>query len=292
MKNKMYKRIYSMARPHLKTIVIVTILSILVNIGELIKPYLIKIVLDDYLSKGIFIKGAVTIGMIGAAYIAIVLIGNIIDFTAKTATNFMGEEIIYRLRNRLYKHIQHVNISFHDKNPAGKLFVRMTSDIEDVSDLFKDVITNALKDIILIIAIIIMMICLSIQLSWLSLIIVPFATVISYFFTKILKKIHEKTKNINTKLNTFLAEAIYGIKLIKIFNIQKEKQKHCEDLTKEYLKERRWAGSIGSTPPGVVVIAENIGTALIIWACMEQLFGLGLDVRTYFRFCKLFKTNI
>ena len=58
---------------HIKTIIIVTILSIIINIGEITRPYLIKVVIDDYLSKGIYQKGAITIGMIGAIYIGIVI---------------------------------------------------------------------------------------------------------------------------------------------------------------------------------------------------------------------------
>ena len=123
MKSKTWHRVYEMAKPHKKTIFIVVFLSLLISIGEMIKPYLIKIVIDDYLSMGIYQKGIVTIGMIGAIYIAIVLIGNIIDFIASTATNMMGEDIIYTMRNRLFKYTQNANISFHDRTPAGKLFV-------------------------------------------------------------------------------------------------------------------------------------------------------------------------
>ena len=103
MKTKIGNRIYKLARPHFKTIAIVTILSILISIAELIKPYLIKIVIDDYLTAGIYQKGAITVGVIGALYIGIVLIGNIIDFIASTSNNMMGEQVIYSLRNKLFK---------------------------------------------------------------------------------------------------------------------------------------------------------------------------------------------
>ena len=126
-KNSTLSRVFEMAKPHKKTIIIVTILSLLINIGEIIKPYLIKIVIDDYISQGIFQKGMVTIGMIGACYIGIVILGNIIDFIASTTTNMMGEDIIYTMRNRLFKYTQYANIPFHDKTSAGKLFVRITS---------------------------------------------------------------------------------------------------------------------------------------------------------------------
>lgn len=145
MKNKTLHRVFEMAKPYKKTIIIVNILSLIIGLIEMAKPYLIKIVIDEYLKQGIYQKGILTIGMIGAIYIALVIIGNIIDFTTSTTTNMMGENIIYTMRNRLYKYTQNAGIPFHDKTPAGKLFVRITNDVEDVSTLFKDVLTTFLR---------------------------------------------------------------------------------------------------------------------------------------------------
>ena len=158
MKTKTLHRVFEMAKPHKKTIIIVTILSLLISIAEMVKPYLIKIVIDEYLTLGVYQKGIVTIGMIGASYIGIVILGNIIDFIARTTTNMMGENIIYTMRNRLFKYTQEANIPFHDRTSAGKLFVRITNDVEDVSTLFKDVLTTFFKDVILIVAIILLII--------------------------------------------------------------------------------------------------------------------------------------
>ena len=131
MKNKTLQRVYKMLKPQTKAIIIISILSIIINIGEVIKPYLIKIVMDDYLSSGLWQKGIISIGIIGSIYIAIVLIGNILDFIVTTSTSMMGENVIYSIRNKLYKYIQYTNIPFHDKTPSGTLFVRITSDVED-----------------------------------------------------------------------------------------------------------------------------------------------------------------
>ena len=103
MKNKTLQRIYKMLRPQAKSIAIISILAILINIGEVVKPYLIKIVIDDYLSANLYQKGIMTIGMIGAIYVAIVIVGNILNFIVTTATSMMGENVIYSIRNKLYQ---------------------------------------------------------------------------------------------------------------------------------------------------------------------------------------------
>ena len=56
MKNKTFHRILEMAKPHKKTILVITILSLLINVGEILKPYLIKIVIKClFLENIIFI---------------------------------------------------------------------------------------------------------------------------------------------------------------------------------------------------------------------------------------------
>lgn len=289
MKNKTLHRVYEMAKPHKKTILIITLLSLLINVGEIVKPYLIKIVIDDYLSLGIYQKGVITIGIIGAIYIGIVILGNIIDFIASTATNMMGEDIIYWMRNKLFKYTQYANISFHDKTSAGKLFVRITNDVEDISTLFKDVITTFLKDVILIIVIAGIMIYFSFSLSMLSFIVLPFIVIFSFFLTRILNKIYDKSKKIKTKLNTFLAESIYGSKLIKIFNIQNEKQQECETLTNDFRNSRLPGGIIEGLLPAIMTILENVAIAIIVFACINEWFGIRLEVGLIYIFITYIK---
>lgn len=289
MKNKTLQHVLEMAKPHKKTIIIVTLLSLIISISEMVKPYLIKIVIDEYLQLGIYQKGIITIGMIGAAYIAIVILGNIIDFIASTTTNMMGENIIYSIRNRLFKYTQNASIPFHDRTSAGTLFVRITSDVEDISTLFKDVLTTFFKDIILIVAIITVMVYFSAKLSMLSFIVIPLIIIFSVTLTKLLNKIYDKSKVIKTKLNVFLAEAIYGSKLIKIFNIQREKQEECEQLTKDFRDSRMPGGIIEGLLPALMTILENLAIAIIVWACVNQWLGISMEVGLIYVFITYIK---
>lgn len=289
MKNKTFKRLTKMLKPQIKPIIIISILAIIISIGEVINPYLIKTVIDDYLSAGIYEKGSITIGMIGTLYIIIVLISNILNFIVTTATSMLGENVVYSLRNKLYKHIQYANIPFHDKTPAGKLFVRMTSDVEDITSLFKDVVTSLVKDIIMIVVLVIIMLKLNWKLSLLALIIIPFVIFTSVVITKASKKFREYSKNIRTELNTFLAESIYGIKLIKIFNRQYEKQKECEGLTDKLYKSRLPIAITEGLLPGIMLILQNLGISIIIWSAVNKWFGIEVEVGIIYLFTTYIK---
>ncbi len=289
MKNKTISRCFKLIKPKTKPLIIISIISLVITICELTKPYLIKIVIDDYLSLGIYQKGVVTIGLISAIYIGLVLLGNILDFISTTATIMVGEDVIYNLRNKLYKFIENANIPFHDKTPAGTLFVRVTNDVEDITTLFKEVLTTIIKDIILIIVLVSIMIYLSYKLSMLSFLIIPFIIIFSVFITKAIKKGYEYSKRIKTKLNIFLAESIYGMKLIKIFGRQYEKQKECEDLTDKFRNSRIGPTLFEGLLPGLMTILENLGIAIVTWACVNSWLGINLEVGIIYVFITYIK---
>ncbi len=284
MKNKTIDRIAKLLKPKTKSLLIISFISIIITICELIKPYIVKIVIDDYLSLGIYEKGFVSIGMLGAIYIGIVLIGNILDFITTASTTMVGEDIIYSLRNKLYKYIENANVPFHDKTSAGTLFVRVTSDVEDITTLFEEVAKTIIKDILLIIILIAMMIYISCKLSLVCLILIPLIVIASIMITKAINKLYEYSKNIRTKLNIFLAESIYGMKLIKIFSRQYEKQKECEKLTNDFRKSRIKPTLLEGLLPGIMTILENLGIALITWACVNHWLGININVGVIYVF--------
>lgn len=289
-RNKTLNRCYNIAKPHIKTIIAVSILSVIIDFLELSKPYLVKVVIDDFLSLGLAQKGFLTINIIGIIYLAIVVIENLLDFFTRTKTNIMGEEILYAIRNKIYKYTQDANITFHDKTPAGKLFVRITNDVEDISSLFKDVITTLFKDIISIIGIILIMIYFSFKLSLLSFLVIPLVIITSIVLTRILNKIYDASKVIRTNINTFLAESIYGAKLIKIFNIQKEKQKECEKMTQEFIDTRIPSAIYEGLFPGLMTLFENLAITIIITATINNWFGISIEVGAIYIFVSYIKS--
>lgn len=289
MKDKTLQRIYKMLRPQAKVIFIISVLAIIINIGEVVKPYLIKIVIDSYLNEGLWQKGIMTVGILGSIYIGIVIFGNILEFLVTTTTNMMGENIIYSLRNKLYKYIQHANIPFHDRTPSGTLFVRITSDVEDITNFFKDVITSFIKDIFMILALAIMILSLDYRLGLICFSILPLVILTSIIINKIAARVQEISKKAKTKLNIFLAESIYGVKLIKIFNRQREKENECSKLCNDFYKSRIPTSFTEGLLIAIMLILENLGVSVIVWVVANHLFGINLEVGVIYIFITYLK---
>ena len=290
MKSKTLNRCLEIAKPHKKTIILVSIISIVIDLLEISKPYLIKTVIDNFLSYEISEKGFLNITNIGCIYLSFVVIGNILDFFTRMKTNIMGEEILYTLRNKIYQYAQNANIQFHDKTSAGTLFARITNDVEDISAVFKEIVSTLFKDIISIVTIIIVMFYFSVKLSLLTFIILPFVIVTSIMLTIILNKIYDASKVIRTNINIFLAESIYGAKIIKIFNIQKEKQEECEELTQKFINTRMPASIFEGLFPALMKLFENLAITIIVLVAVNKWFGISVEVGAIYIFVSYIKS--
>lgn len=279
MKNsKTLKRCFDLCKGHGRTIILITIFAIILDAIALLKPYLIKLIIDNFLSLNIYRKGFYTVTSIGVFYLLICLAENTIDFISATMTNVMGERVLFELRNRLFKFTQNANITFHDQIPAGTIFVRIINDVDDISSLFKEVIATIFKDLLSIVTTVMIMIYFSYKLSMYAFIVIPFVIISALIFTKALNYIYTKSNNIRTKLNTFLAESIYGAKLIKIFNIQKEMKDDCYDMSDKFYKSRFPSAIFEALFPGFMILFENIAISIIVFTVLKGWIGESVQV--------------
>ena len=284
MKNKTLKRITGMIKPYRKIVAFVTILALLIDILALIKPYLIRVLIDDFLKNGVEAQEWLSVSIIAYIYIGLVLLENFLEYFNGTRTGIIGESVVYDLRNRMYTYMEKANIKFHDKTPSGTLFVRIISDIEDVYALFSDVVTTIVKDVFIIVGLLGVMVYISYKLAAVSLIIIPLIIISSLIITKLLNKTYAAVKIVRTKMNIFFSESIYGLKVIKIFNRQKEKQKECEDITNEFRNTIKPMGLLQGLLPAIMVLIENLGIAIVIWAVINKLIGENLEVGVIYMF--------
>ena len=134
------------------------------------------------------------------------------------------------------------------------------------------------------------MIYISCKLAMISMIIIPLIIVSSLILTKLLNKTYSAVKTVRTKLNIFFSESIYGLKVIKIFNRQKEKQTECENITDEFRKTIKPIGLFQGLLPAIMTLIENLGIAIVIWSVVNKWIGASLEVGVIYMFITYLKS--
>lgn len=136
--------------------------------------------------------------------------------------NFVGQKVIYNLRSEVFKHIQSLSLSFFNKNPIGKLVTRATNDMNNINELFTNVLVTLIKDFLLIFGTIIVMITMNFKLTFICLSTIPLLIIISFMFRFFARKSFLEVKKKLGTINAALNENITGMSVIQIFGQEKQ----------------------------------------------------------------------
>jgi len=216
---QLLKRLLKYAKPYIGLISASFLLLILITLGDLARPYLMKIAIDDYIAVGNK-EGLKNIALIFAA----VITGNFIfNYIQVFLLNYTGQKIIYNMRQELYSHLLRMSLSFYDRNPVGRLVTRVSNDMENLNEMYTTVLVNLFKDIFTLTGIVIVMLRMNAKVALISFIAIPFIFLSALIFRKESRKAYRVTRVKLAKINATLSENISGMKIIQIFNREKYK---------------------------------------------------------------------
>ena len=177
-------------------------------------------------------------GILSAAglYLFMMLLGFLLNAVDTWMLQKMGQNIIFEMREQVFSHIHSLSLSFFNVQPVGKLVTRVSNDTEAVNELFTSILVRLFKNVVKIIGYAIVMLSINVRMACVSFALLPFVTVLTFFFRYMSRKAYQITRNKITELNTFLSEHISGMKLIQIFAKEEEKYKEFETKSQELFR--------------------------------------------------------
>ncbi len=150
--------------------------------------------------------------------------------------NYVGQKVIFLMREDLFNHLQHLSLSFYEKNPIGRLVTRVTNDMNNISEMYSNVIISFLKDTIILIGTMIIMVRLDWKLSLLCFSTLPIVIFVAFLFRQKVRAVQRLIKVKIAQINATLSENISGMKIIQLFNQEKEIFKSFDVINTEHLK--------------------------------------------------------
>src|SRR5207248_3334932 len=87
---------------------------------------------------------------------------------------YVGQQVIYDLRNALYRHLQSQSMSFYDANQTGQLMSRVTNDVSQVQFFLTQGIARLVNTVATVSIYVVMLAILDVQLLLVTAIVAPF----------------------------------------------------------------------------------------------------------------------
>ena len=258
---KLFRRLLSYVLVYRSVFIFVAISAVLISIFSTITPYLIKIAIDDYLAVSNF-EGFVLV-------ICLMLINLILTvvfmFLFSYLANWLGQNVIYDLRVKLFDHILNFKMSYFDKSSVGRLVTRAVNDMETIASIFSQGLFMIVADLLQMLIVVVVMIVLSWKLSLTIFVVLPFILFATRQFQKSMKVAFNEVRTEVSNLNSFVQERLTGMKIVQLFNREKVEYENFVKINEKHKKawlKTVWYNSIFFP---IAELSTSITVGLIVW---------------------------
>lgn len=281
---KLFSKLLVFVKPYNYTFYGVMFTAILISLFSTLTPYLLKVVVDDY----ILIKNYEGMQSIILLMMLVLFLEVIFMYLFTFYANWLGQKVIKDLRVNVFEKIVKFKMSFFDKNAVGRLVTRTVNDIETIASIFSQGLFTIIADILKMITVLIVMTVISPELTLVVISIFPVLIFATRVFQKTMKTAFEKVRREVANLNSFVQERISGVKIVQIFNREKveiDKFNQINIKHRDAWLRTVWINSIFFP---IAEISTSICIGLLVWyGGFNNLNGENISLGTLFLFISM-----
>jgi subfamily B ATP-binding cassette protein MsbA len=258
---KLFRRLLKHVYPYKINFIFLLTAAISISVFSIVNQYLLKIAVDKYITPKDYEGLIFIISLMSGVLLFQVSFQFLFVFLA----NILGQKVVYDIRIKLFRRIISFKMSYYDRSSVGRLVTRSVNDMETIASIFSQGLFMIISDLLLMFSVLVVMIILSIKLSLIVFLILPFILIATRLFQRAMKTAFNQVRNEVANLNSFVQERISGMKEIQIFNresIEKSNFIKINEKHKNAWLKTVWYNSIFFP---IAEISTSITIGLLVW---------------------------
>jgi ATP-binding cassette subfamily B multidrug efflux pump len=281
---KLFTKLLVFVKPYNITFYGVLTSAILISLLSTLTPYLLKVVVDDYL----LLKNYDGMQSIIQIMIAVLFLEVVFMFLFTYYANWLGQKVIKNLRVKVFNKILKFKMSFFDKNAVGRLVTRTVNDIETIASIFSQGLFMIIADILKMVTVLTVMTIINLELTFVVISIFPILIYATRIFQKSMKVAFESVRKEVANLNSFVQERISGVKIVQIFNREHLEIKNFKEINIQHRDAWLRTVWINSIFFPIAEISTSICIGLLVWwGGFNNLNGETISLGTLFLFISM-----
>ncbi|WP_238010199.1 ABC transporter ATP-binding protein [Dactylosporangium sp. AC04546] len=255
----------SLLRPYKRRIAVLVALLLAQNFAGMAGPYLVKLGIDRGIPP-----------LTGGRDDPRVLITVAVAFAGATAAEFLtrrwylalsgrvGNAVLLDLRTRVYHHFQRLSIGFHERFTSGRVIARLTSDVDNISELAD----GALDDLVLaglsVISVAGILLWLDPPLALVTLASFPFLLVLSRWFQRASARAYRRTRETIALVIIHFVESLGGIRAVQAFRRERRNDEIFGAVNDDYRRASLTAQRLAATYSPAIKVIGNVSIAIVL----------------------------
>ena len=191
-------------------------------------------------------------------YLASVVFATVTGRIRLAWTGRVGERLMFALRLRVFTHLQRLGIDFYTKEKAGRIMTRMTSDIENLQQLFYEGLINLVVQGLTLFVVAGVLFSMNVRLAVYTCgFVVPVMTVFTLWFRHVSDKGFLVVRDRIADVLADLSESLSGVRIVAAHNRQKHNYVKHRNIVGEHNDANNYTAKVSAIyGPGT----DSIGT--------------------------------
>lgn len=225
----------------------------------LLGPYLIGVVIDEY----IVARKADGLLTMLLSLVGIYIFYSIAMWLQAIWMIGIAQNTVTMMRNQLFRHLHMLPIPFFDKRQHGELMSRVTNDIENVSATLNSSVIQIFSSVLTLIGTVTVMLWISPLLTLITMLIIPAMFIGLRWITSRTSVLFKETQKNLGNLNGFIEETISGQRIVKAFSQEDKVIQEFMEKSEKLKGSAFWAQTITGFIPKLMNMLNNLSFAII-----------------------------
>jgi ATP-binding cassette, subfamily B, bacterial len=229
-------------------------------VAQLFIPLLVRTGIDKGVSHH-DLRVLLTVTAIAAVVVAIdwFISGRGLFVTGRT-----GERLLYLLRVKTFAHLQRLGLDYYERELAGRIITRMTTDVDALSNFLQTGLVTALISLLTIVGVLIALIVLDAGLSLVLVAMLPILLVSTLLFRRVAGPAYEQARERVSTVNAQLAENVAGVRVTQAFGREEHNTNRFLDAARVYRDSRLRAQTYISVYFPFVQFLSDVAAAAVL----------------------------
>lgn len=231
-----FHRLLDYALADRRALQIALLLLFTTTVADITGPLLIKHFIDQHVVPANWQASAMI--TITIAYLSFMLLAAISNYYQSVRFSRIAIAAVQTLRQQVFDKLLSLPVSYFDSTPTGSLISRLTNDTEAIKDLYLNVLSVVIQNLMRILGILIAMAVLDWRLMVICLIFVPIVITLMLLYRRLSSPIFHRARTLLSDINTRLHECIQGMRVIQLFGQTTRFRREFGKLVNEHQSAR------------------------------------------------------
>jgi len=258
---RLVARLLTYLRPYRIQVILSAAMMLALAILELMPVLLLRRGIDDQITAG----RTDGLGEIALLYISVLTAMFVLRFSQMYLMAWVGQHVMVDLRMQLFSHIQRMSVAFFDRNPVGRLVVRLTGDVQQIEMVISQGVVTIITNMLMVSAIVVALYVLHWQLALImTVFLVPLILAIRVF-AQAQRQAFREQRLWMARMNAYLNEVITGVSVMQLFNRERRNLQYFDERNRGALEANLRVVFWYAVFEPTVVIFNALTTAAILW---------------------------